>query len=99
MPELVTIGDAFYDIFLGPIKPVVLSENIKTQIGDNFVETQEVQILAGIMIGRRTNIAPKFETDGGGSAANVAVAASKLGLECGAVIRLGKDEYGRSHRC
>lgn len=93
--DLVTIGDAFFDIFVSPIKPVLLRGKIRARVGSRYLNTQDAQILAGKVFGRRTNLAPEFETDGGGSAANVALAGSKLGMKCGVVVRLGNDEHGK----
>lgn len=93
--DLVTIGDAFFDIFVGPVKPVLLKGKIRAKIGSRYFDTEDAQILAGRVFGRRTNLAPGVETDGGGSGANVAVAGAKLGMKCATVIRLGNDEHGK----
>lgn len=93
--DLVTIGDAFFDIFVGPVTPVLLKGKIRARIGSRYFNIHDAQILAGRVLGRRTNLAPGVEIDGGGSAANVALAGSKLGMKCGVVIRLGNDEHGK----
>ena len=93
--DLITIGDAFFDIFVGPVKPVLLKGKIRARVGSKYFDTHNAQILAGKVFARRTNLASGVETDGGGSAANVALAGAKLGMKCATVIRLGDDEQGR----
>lgn len=93
--DLITIGDAFFDIFVGPVEPVFLKGKIRARLGSKYFDTHNAQILAGKVFARRTNLASAVETDGGGSAANVALAGAKLGMKCGVIIRLGDDEHGR----
>lgn len=92
--DLVAIGDTFLDVFIGPLSRISLTGDIKAQIKTRVFEVSEAQIFAGRVSGRRANLASGFRMDGGGSAANTALAGSKLGMKCGTVIKVGNDDRG-----
>ena len=62
--DLATTGDAFFDIFVGSVKPVLLKGKIRARVGSKYFNIQDAQILAGKVFGRRTNLASGVEVNG-----------------------------------
>jgi sugar/nucleoside kinase (ribokinase family) len=92
--DLLTIGDAFVNWLVGPVKPILITGKLESHSGSKKFEIPEACIMSRRILGQRVNMAQGIIKCGGGSASNVAVATSKLNANCGIVARIGEDRDG-----